>query len=142
MLNVNTDRETEALTRASSKAEASQLCETPSTGVVECFNICSVAVAARPDTKQALVPSSKVEEEQQIPEAIVVREIKGLSEKSCHRILNPYHYLPILDTHTFSLLNAPSSWWCTPWALSWAPGCFFACSPLPHPSGCRCEGPA
>ena len=43
-----------------------------------------------------------------------------------HRILTLYHHLPILDTHTFSLLNAPSSWWCTPWALSWAPGCLFA----------------
>ena len=59
-----------------------------------------------------------------------------------HRILNPYHYLPILDTHTFSLLNAPSSWWCTSWALSRAPGCFFACSSFPYPSGHCCEGPA
>ena len=88
MLNVNTDRETEALTRASLKAEASQLRETPSTGVVECFNKCSVAVAARPDTKQALVLSPKVEEEQWIPEAIVVREIKGPSEKSCPPVDN------------------------------------------------------
>ena len=43
-----------------------------------------------------------------------------------HRILNLYHHLPHLDTPTLTLLNAPSTWWCSPWALSWAPGCLFA----------------
>ena len=42
-----------------------------------------------------------------------------------HRILNLYHHLPHLDTPHFTLLNAPSMWWCSSWALSWAPGCLF-----------------
>ena len=30
----------------------------------------------------------------------------------------------------FSYLNAPSSWWCTSWALPWAPRCLFCATPL------------
>ena len=48
-----------------------------------------------------------------------------------HRFLNSYHHLPYLDTHTLSILNAPSSWWCTPWALSWAPRRLFHATPVP-----------
>ena len=48
-----------------------------------------------------------------------------------NRFLNSYHHLPYLDTHTLSILNAPSSWWCTPWALSWAPRRLFCATPFP-----------
>ena len=48
-----------------------------------------------------------------------------------HRFLNSYHHLPYLDMHTLSTLNAPSLWWCTPWALSWAPRRLFCATSFP-----------
>ena len=41
-----------------------------------------------------------------------------------HRILNLYHHLPDLDTANTFPLYASSPWWCSPWALFWAPSCF------------------
>ena len=41
-----------------------------------------------------------------------------------HRILNLYHHLPDLDTANTSPLYASSPWWCSSWALFWAPSCF------------------
>ena len=41
-----------------------------------------------------------------------------------HRILNLYHHLPDLDTANTSPLYASSLWWCSSWALFWAPSCF------------------
>ena len=59
-------------------------------------------------------------------------------EDACtHRILTLYHHLPYLDTPTFTSLNASPSWWCSPWALSWAPGCFSACFYFPCSFGRR-----
>ena len=56
----------------------------------------------------------------------VQRIERSLERIQTHRILNLYHHLPHLDTPHFTLLNAPSTWWCSSWALSWAPRCLFA----------------
>ena len=56
---------------------------------------------------------------------------------TCHSaILSPASHLDLVPPPAyfghanFSTLNAPSSWWCTPWALSWAPRRLFCATPF------------